>query len=241
MELVLFEHKDFCVINKPPGMLMHGLRSRPADHAKTVAGIMGKRYPEIMRVGDDPVLRPGIVHRLDRETSGVVVVARSQYFFEYFKRLLMRHEVEKQYRGIVIGRVEGSGVINAPIGLIPGTTRRSVRGSRLKMVKEAVTEYEAMRCFTTSFGVFTELRLRPRTGRTHQLRIHCASIHHPILGDALYGPKRPELAAPRQMLHAESIEFSLEDGNRVRFEAELPADFQAVLEKLENSKGISNG
>ncbi len=193
-------------------------------------------YPAVRKVGDDPS-RPGIVHRLDRETSGVLVAAKTQAFFEYLKRLFQAHSVEKTYLALAYGEVKKSGVVDRPIGLRAGTVKRSVSARRMKMVKEAVTEYQPLKVFLGKGNdgkpeIFTFVRLTPRTGRTHQLRVHMASIGHPVAGDALYGRKGNPLGLPRHFLHAESISFSLPGGRRVRFDAELPDDLKHVIDGL---------
>jgi len=180
------------------------------------------------------------VHRLDRDTSGVLLVARTQPFFEYMKRLFQAHEVEKTYLALVHGRVKGPGVINTPIGLRAGSVKRSVRARHMKMVKEAITEYRPLKVFERLGGgeLFTLVELTPRTGRTHQLRVHLASIGHPVVGDALYGVKGNPLGLPRHFLHAESIAFSLPaqaglpNGKRMRFDAELPDDLKYIVDGL---------
>lgn len=239
---IIYEDEDFIGISKPAGILVHPIRSKVASNGasrtarnesdETVADWISERYPETRTVGDDPVSRPGIVHRLDKETSGVLVVAKNQPAFEYLKGLFQRHGVVKKYVALVHGKLEGSGVIDAPIGLKPGTVKRSVRARNMKMVKEAVTEYRPLEAFEKDGQFFTLLELAPRTGRTHQLRVHLASIHHPVVGDSLYGPKKTPLRVPRQFLHARSLEFTKPDGGRLRIEAELPADLQKIIDNL---------
>ncbi len=237
---VIHATKDYVAFNKPAGMLVHGIKGfeeRTAGH--TVADRAVKDYPEISRVGDDPATRPGIVHRLDKDTSGVIVIARNQAFFSFMKHLFQNHQVKKTYLALVNGRLLGKGVVDLPIGLKPGTVKRSTRARDMKMVKEAVTEYEVVKVYQKSVlegrgaTYYSLVRVTPRTGRTHQIRVHLASIGHPIVGDTLYGPKANGLGLERQFLHAESIEFSTPDGNRVRLEAELPPELQKVIDALE--------
>jgi 23S rRNA pseudouridine1911/1915/1917 synthase len=240
---VIYEDKDFLVVNKPAGLTAHGVRISEKRHVAsdkeekepTLVDWLLKRYPEIKTVGDDPVQRPGIVHRLDKDTSGVMVVARNQASFDYLKSLFARHEVVKTYRAVVLGvPKKGIGTIDAPIGILTGSTRRSVRSA--KMAKEAVTEYKVLRQVASDRGqgLFSLLEVRPKTGRTHQIRVHLASVGHPILGDPLYGTKVSRSSAPRLMLHALSLEFMASDGKKMRFEVEPPKEFTRL------ERGIGN-
>jgi len=230
MVSVIYEDRDIIGLSKPAGTLTH--KTAKNEEEETVADWLVARYPEVKNVGDAPQIRPGLVHRLDKETSGVLVVARNQKTFEHLKKLFQEHKVVKKYIALVRGKVEKGGVINAPIGLKPGTVKRSARARKMKMVKEAVTEYKPLKIFEKNGEFFTLLELTPRTGRTHQLRVHLASIHHPIVGDALYGPKKNSLGLTRQFLHAESIEFTRQDGGRLRLAADLPRDLQEVIDSF---------
>jgi len=155
-----------------------------------------------------------------------MIVPRSQEYFEYAKALFKNHEVKKIYLAVVAGAPQKKeGTIDAPIGIRNGTMKRSTRSA--KMAKSAVTSYKALKTFEAPDArgepaTFSLLEVSPTTGRTHQIRVHLASIGHPIVGDALYGPKRQPPWAARLMLHARSIEFPKEDGHRARFDAEVP-------------------
>ncbi len=206
-------------------MLVHPARTAGGGRTEgvTLTDELLKRYPEIKNVGDDPELRPGIVHRLDKETSGIILVARDHEYFEYLNSLFQKHEIKKTYLALVVGTPkEKKGIIDAPIGIRNGTMKRSTRSS--KMAKEAVTEYRVLKTFSdkVSSQSFSLLEVSPKTGRTHQIRVHFASIGHPILGDRLYGSKKQPDWATRLMLHALSIEFTTADGKRLKFEAEPP-------------------
>ena len=226
---VIYEDENFLAINKPAGLLVHAVRSKEHGKESTVVDWLLARYPEIKTVGDDPAERPGIVHRLDKDTSGVMLVAKNQKTFEYLKSLFQKREVQKTYLALVWGTLKTkSGVINAPIGIRSGSVKRSVRSE--KMAKEAVTEWRVVKLFDSGYSL---LEVKPKTGRTHQIRVHLASIGHPVVGDRLYGRRRvinnsitnDPTADNRLMLHALSIEFTAPDGKRTRLEAEPPASF----------------
>lgn len=229
---VILEEDDFVVLNKPAGVLVHATHGYDAQ-APTVVDFILKKYPEVRFVGDDPDTRPGIVHRLDKDTSGVLVVARTKEFFLHLKQLFQKSMVRKTYCALVWGRVPLEGVINMPIGLKSGSVKRSGRAKNMKMIKEAVTEYATISRFTRDGEDFSFVRVFPKTGRTHQIRVHFLEIHHPIVGDQLYGKKKNPWDLERQFLHAESIEFPMPDGRRFRVEAELPDDLKRILEKAE--------
>jgi len=232
---VIYEDENFIGLSKPAGMLLHETVKSKEQIAKsegTLVDWLVKNYPEVKNVGDAPQVRPGIVHRLDKETSGVLVVARNQKSFEYLKKLFQEHKIIKKYIALVHGRLEGNGVINAPIGLKPGTVKRSIRAKNMKMVKEAVTEYKSLKNFEKDGEFFTLVELTPKTGRTHQLRVHLASISHPVVGDILYGPKSNSLGMKRQFLHANSLEFVNQEGTRLRLEAGLPRELEETLSAL---------
>lgn len=229
---IIFENDDFLVVNKPAGLMVHAARvsaRRAADAARvaepTLVDWLIVRYPEIKNVGDDPALRPGIVHRLDKATSGVMLVARTQGSFERLKKLFQEHRIRKTYYALVSGVPKNKvGIIDAPIGIKSGSLKRSVHSH--KMAKPAVTKYSIIKTIEKSGGEKNALlKVNPETGRTHQIRVHLASIGHPIVGDLLYGGKTNAVAASRLMLHAAALAFSDDNGNRFEFEAPLPGGF----------------
>jgi len=225
---IVLEHPEFLAVNKFPGLLVH---PTPVSREKTLSDFLAEKYPEIRGVGDDPGARPGIVHRLDRDTSGILIVARTQKFFSYLKKMFQNGEVKKTYLALVHGRMEEKGSVDLPIGLKSGTTKRSTRGNP-KMVKPARTQYELAKEFDMPSGAYSLVRLFPKTGRTHQLRVHMNAIHRPVVGDQMYGKQENPWGVKRQLLHAESIEFPSPDGSRMRLEADVPEDFRRVLESL---------
>lgn len=244
---VIFENRDFVVIDKPAGLMVHPARvsARRRKHGKSGAGDEGnaraaeptltawlvERYPEIKIVGDDPAMRPGIVHRLDKATSGVMVVARTQASFERLKRMFQERRIQKTYLAVVEGiPKKRNGTIDVPIGIKSGSLKRSVHSS--KMAKPAVTDYSVVKAVAGDDGKeYAVLKVSPKTGRTHQIRVHLASIGHPIVGDPLYGRKRPKMkdakppAPIRLMLHAGMIAFSDGAGGRFEFDVPPPPDF----------------
>lgn len=243
---VILEDSEFIAVNKPAGVLVHktiaGGRLGAKNEGLILADWVKERYPEIGSVGESPVDRPGIVHRLDRETSGVVVVARTQAFFEDLKKQFQEHTIKKVYIALVRGHVaKDRGKIDMPIGLKPGTTKRSVTARTMKMVKEAITNYEVIERFDLSFDPVgdqkeaTLLKIEPETGRTHQIRVHLAAMGNPVVGDALYGPKADIYGLGRHFLHASSLEFSA-SGRRVKVEADLPPELSALLDALRSRR-----
>ncbi|MCP6720408.1 MAG: RluA family pseudouridine synthase [Patescibacteria group bacterium] len=233
---VVYEDNNFVAVNKPAGMLVHGRgnsKSQVADREETLVSWLLRHYPKIKNVGDDPHERPGIVHRLDKDTSGILIVALNQKTFNYLKKLFQEHRIKKTYIALVYGKLKGKGVIDAPIGLKSGTIKHSVRAKSMKMVKDAITEYRVIKHIEKNGKSFTLVSLIPKTGRTHQLRVHMNYIHHPVVGDTLYGPKNNTLGLKRQFLHAASIEFPLPGGSRIRLEADLPEELKKITDKAE--------
>jgi 23S rRNA pseudouridine1911/1915/1917 synthase len=225
---VIYKDEGLLALVKPAGLLVHAAR---ADGEPTLTDWLRANYPEVKNVGDDPETRPGLVHRLDKDTSGIMLVARKQEDFEYLKGLFKGKGIRKTYLALAWGHAEEErGTITAPIGIKSGTTKRSVRSD--KMVKPAETDYEVVKQAVApeDADIQTSLfKVMPRTGRTHQIRVHLASIGHPIVGDPLYGPRKPRLAAPRLMLHAAVLEFERHPGKRLRLEAAPDTAFTDFL------------
>lgn len=243
---IIYEDKDFLAVNKPAGLLVHKVTSgkRQETSEPTLVDWILKNYPEIKGVGDpvklpngnygasDPA-RPGIVHRLDKETSGVMLVAKDQKTFEYLKDLFKEHKIKKIYLALVWGEPKDRhGIIDKPLGIKSGTIKRTIHSD--KMAKEAVTEYRVLKHIefpresaSSPRQSATLLEVFPKTGRTHQIRVHLASIGHPVVGDTLYGSKTANLKpqTSRLMLHALALEFTAPDGRRMKLEADLPKEF----------------
>lgn len=231
---IIYQDENLAAVNKPAGLLIHKTAAAGGENEKTLVDWLVKKFPEIKAVGDDPKIRPGIVHRLDKDTSGVIVVAKNQKYFDYLKNLFQGRGVKKTYLALVWGEPKTkSGTINKAISLKAGTTKRTVHEG--KMEKEAVTEYRVIKSFKEKGGkgegeeeIFSLLEVCPQTGRTHQIRVHLASIGHPIVGDSLYGKKENPFGLERQFLHAGSLEFGLASGSRIKLEADLPDDLAKI-------------
>ena len=225
---VLYEDADVLAIDKPAGMVVH---PAPGVRRGTLVNALAHRFGALADAGDPA--RPGIVHRLDRDTSGVLLVARTPAALEALARQFRERTLEKRYVALVRGRLGApAGTIDRPIGRHPRARQRmSVRSRR---GRSALTRWSVVERFPGA----TLLRLTPETGRTHQLRVHLAALGHPILGDRVYGRRAsgmPEAAAgfPRQALHAEEIRFTHPaSGARVVVRAPLPADLEDLLAAL---------
>ncbi len=233
---IILETNDYLIINKPSGLMVHadGRSDKP-----TLTDWIIKKYPEIKGVGEDMVFdeneidRPGIVHRLDEETSGVLIVAKNKESFEYFKKLFSDREIEKEYHAFVWGHFkESSGVVDEPIGRNKNDFRQrhAGRGSRGE-TKEAVTKWQAINQFEDEQGgQFSFMHLFPKTGRTHQLRVHMKFLQRPVVSDSLYAPSKPEaLGFSRVALHARKISFVDQTGQKIEVEAPYPIDFETAI------------
>ncbi len=233
----LFENKDVVVVNKPAGLVVH---SDGKTKEPNLCDWILENYPASSQVGEPLVLkdgreinRPGIVHRLDRETSGVLIIAKNQKSFLNLKQQFKNREVKKIYKTFVWGVMkEDEGEINRPIGRSKKDFRlwSAQRGMRGK-IREAITEYKVLQ----KNNEFSFLEINLKTGRTHQIRVHMKSFNHPVVGDKLYAPKRDfALGFERVALHAFSIEFLSLDGEKIKVEASSPADFEKALNLLRN-------
>ena len=222
---VVYEDADLVVVDKPAGLVVHPGAGQPAG--TLVHGLLA-RYPEIRTVGQAD--RPGIVHRLDKGTSGLLLVARSQPAYEALVAMLSARRVDRRYRALVWGEPDApTGLVDAPIGR---STRDRTRMAVTVRGREARTGYEVVRAYHEPVDV-TELRLRLETGRTHQIRVHLAAIGHPVVGDARYGGARQSLPLDRPFLHAEAVALDHPvTGAPLAFTSPLPADLAAVLAGL---------
>ena len=251
---ILYEDENILAVNKPAGISVH---SDGKTKEETVADFILTQYPELVSVGEpmkieykgESILlpRPGIVHRLDKETSGVLLVAKNQQTFDLLKEQFHNHTIQKIYHAFTYGWIPDPkaslamgkrGIISAPIGRSPIDIRAwtAGRGAR-EPIREAVTEYSILQHFTDTDEEkppqehrFTYVELYPKTGRTHQIRVHLRYINFPIVSDPLYsGTKEKALGMDRLALHASKITFRLSNGDIKTVEAPFPVDFEKVL------------
>jgi 23S rRNA pseudouridine1911/1915/1917 synthase len=239
---VVFEDESILVVDKPAGTQVHPARNAThsvaggpsaVEKTGTVANWLVARYPAIAQIGEDP-MRPGIVHRLDKNTSGLLVVAKTQEAFEALKRLFAHRKVTKTYLALVHGHIDPKeGVIDTPIARAATLRKQSVATENTRTrgtVRQALTEYSVLERYPD----FDFVEARPKTGRMHQIRVHLASIGHPVVGDFLYGTKitrAQDKALSRHFLHAHKLSFTLFDRD-YSFESPLPPDLQALLRTL---------
>lgn len=231
---LLAETEDFLILNKPAGLSMHPVRK---GQRGTLTDWLYTHYPQLSGVGESEE-RPGMVHRLDKDTSGIVVIAKHIRSFTALKSLFQERTIRKQYLALVYGNLKSpAGTIDTPLGRVKGSIRRaSPIGKRSfgGLLRSAVTEYS----LHTRYPQYDLLSVEPKTGRTHQIRVHLASLGHPVVGDRLYRFKehrKDSLVPPHQLLHAEKLSFTL-FGKKYRFEAPLPGYFRDSLSVLNLTK-----
>jgi 23S rRNA pseudouridine1911/1915/1917 synthase len=242
---IVFENADIVVIDKPANLVVHPGAGHKQD---TLSNALIARHPEIAQVGDPA--RPGIIHRLDEDTSGLIVAAKTQAGFDYMKNLFLTREVEKEYITLVHGVPEKMhGFINEPIERASTHVKMKVGSG-----KEAKTEYRILQTNeqnppndpgpeagtppgnapSGAIDKMALLRVKLHTGRTHQIRVHMAHIGHPVVGDQLYGghfKKADATLISRQFLHAAQLKFKLPDGTLLDLSSELPEDLREALKK----------
>ena len=267
---ILYEDKDILVIEKPSGITVHpDGRQTSGKKEEFITDWVLKNYPKTKDVGESmffegaEIKKPGIVHRLDRETSGVLLLAKTKKAYEFLKEQFQNREIKKTYVTVVEGWMrEDRGVINKSIGRSPSDFRRrsAGRGARGEL-KEAITRYKVLKRFTAkisenhtlrhshsvlegqgpsvysedsseyNFQKFTYLEVYPKTGRTHQIRVHMKYLNHPVLCDELYNP---DGACPKKLdrlaLHAKSIEFKNLKGETIKIESPIPKEILNIVE-----------
>jgi 23S rRNA pseudouridine1911/1915/1917 synthase len=246
---ILYEDDDVVAIDKPAGLVVHpdGRTVEP-----TVVDWILAKYPHLKEVGEpltlasgEVIYRPGIVHRLDRDTSGVLLIAKNQVSFQALKAQFQNHGIKKIYNSFVYGEmtVGEEEVIDRPIAKSRKDFRlwSAQRGSRGE-IRDAITNYKVLA--STDSGRsdlgFSYMEVEPQTGRTHQIRVHFKAINHPIICDRLYAPKRkPGLGFERLALHSRSLEFTMANGKRLTIEASLPPDFAAAVKKIGYTEAIA--
>ena len=239
---VLYEDDAVLVINKPSGFVVH---EDGRTKVPTIVQWFLEREPTAKGVGEpgysqagDELDRSGVVHRLDRETSGVLILAKTQTAYEFLKQQFKDREVHKEYRAFVYGRLNDRwGTINRPIGRsAKDARRRSAERGAKGILREAITDFERIAAGEYEDESFSYIKLAPKTGRMHQLRVHLRAIDRPIVGDTLYARKKLEtsnnLQLERLALHAHILEITLPSGEEQRFIAPVPQIFELAAERL---------
>ncbi|MEK7151660.1 MAG: RluA family pseudouridine synthase [Patescibacteria group bacterium] len=234
---IVYEDRDFLIIDKPSGLLTHAVNRE--DKSPSVVSWLLEKYPEIAEVHDEygasvgewVDLRPGIVHRLDKETSGLLLIAKTQPAFNYLKNLFVERKIKKTYVALVYGQLKNkSGIINAPLGKLSGRQTTKVTGTHKLKEKTAITEYRLLK----QYANYSLVEAMPQTGRTHQIRAHLKSIGHPIVCDSLYADKHsvcpPDLN--RLFLHALKLSFVSPSGSAITVETDLPPELENFLKTL---------
>lgn len=226
---IIFEDDNFLVINKPAGLLTHARDEKLFDQETTLVHWLIKKYPAIIKIGDNPKLRPGIVHRLDKETSGVMVIAKTQVAFGHLKKQFSEHLIKKEYYAWVYGKMPSNyGVINFPIGRSEDGGKMAARPNAPiedKNDKTAVTEYEVIKQLPHR----ALIKIMPQTGRTHQIRVHFFALNHPVIGDPMYQSKSYKaIPSERMLLHAHKITFKDLTDEEKTFTAPLPNCFEKL-------------
>lgn len=229
---IIYQDNDFIVINKPAGLQVH-----PSDTEKvnTLTNYLVAKFPEIINVNDDSQeswMRPGIVHRLDKDTSGVMVVARNKETFYKLKEQFADRMVIKNYVAVVYGHLkEKDGTINKSIARAASFKKQKIAQGKTKgLARQAITKYSLIK----RYSEFDFVEAIPKTGRMHQIRVHLSSLGNPIVGDDKYKRKNiiPVKGLNRHFLHAQKIQFNLKN-KEFRFIAELPTDFSSFLASLD--------
>lgn len=226
---IIYEDNDILVVNKQKGLVVHPANGNP--DGTLVNAIMAHCKDSLSGIGGE--LRPGIVHRLDKDTSGLLIIAKNDKAHIQVSEQIKNREVKKTYIALVRGTIaEDEATINMPIG-------RSIKDRKKMAVtkngKEAVTHFKVLNRYTTNKGSYTLLEIKIDTGRTHQIRVHMAEIGHPVIGDSVYSNGKNEFGVEGQCLHAKRLEFVHPiTGKKMKLEAPLPEYFQKIVEQLEN-------
>lgn len=228
---IVYEDDDLIVINKEQGMVVH---PAPGNYNGTLVNALMFYSDRLSSING--IIRPGIVHRIDKDTSGLLVVAKNDFSHNYLSNLLRTHDIKRTYIAIVHGYVNGEGTVNEPLARHPK--------DRFKMAvvaggREAITHYKPIKYYGNAY---TLLGITLETGRTHQIRVHLSYIGHPILGDTIYGAKKEKIKHKGQLLHAKNLKFKHpRDNKMMEFEAELPESYKNILGKLEKMYGGTDG
>lgn len=224
---IIAEYKDFLIINKPAGLTVHRAHSTSTEF--TLADLLLTKYPDLKNVGEHP-LRPGIVHRLDKEVSGIMIVARNNEMFWHLKKQFQARQIKKVYLGLVYGQIsEQTGKIDFKISRSTRSGKMVARPSS-QIGKEASTEYEVIKANQH----YSYLKITPQTGRTHQIRLHLAAIGHPLLGEYLHIPKKLKRFKniDRIFLHAYALGCNDLNNNWQEYKLPLPSNLKKILNSL---------
>ena len=226
---IVYEDNDILVVNKQKGLVVHPANGNP--DGTLVNAIMAHCKDSLSGIGGE--LRPGIVHRLDKDTSGLLIIAKNDKAHIQVSEQIKNREVKKTYIALVRGIIaEDEATINMPIGR---STKDRKKMAVTKNGKEAVTHFKVLNRFTTNKASYTLLEIKIDTGRTHQIRVHMAEIGHPVIGDGVYSNGKNEFGVEGQCLHAKRLEFIHPiTGKEMKLEAPLPEYFQKIIEQLEN-------
>ncbi len=224
---IVYEDSDVAVINKPQGMVVH---PAAGHYSGTLVNALMNNVEDLSSING--VLRPGIVHRLDKNTSGLLIIAKNDLSHSFLSNCLKEHSINRIYYALVEGVVKNDkGVINAPLGR--SEKDRKKRCVTTKNSKEAITNYEVIK----RYKKYTLIKLKLETGRTHQIRVHMKHIGHPVVGDDVYGKEDKKFGLKGQLLHSKSIGFIHPTTKEyLEFDSELPDYFKKVLEKIEKSE-----
>ncbi len=224
---IVYEDSDVAVINKPQGMVVH---PAAGHYSGTLVNALMNNVEDLSSING--VLRPGIVHRLDKNTSGLLIIAKNDLSHSFLSNCLKEHSINRIYYALVEGVVKNDkGVINAPLGR--SEKDRKKRCVTTKNSKEAITNYDVIK----RYKKYTLIKLKLETGRTHQIRVHMKHIGHPVVGDDVYGKEDKKFGLKGQLLHSKSIGFIHPTTKEyLEFDSELPDYFKKVLEKIEKSE-----
>ncbi len=223
---IVYEDGDVCVVNKARGMVVHPAAGHPD---KTLVNALIFRLKDSLS-GINGTLRPGIVHRIDKDTSGLLIVAKNDFAHERLAAQLKDHILSRVYEAVVCGNIKTDrGTVDLPVGRSRTDRKRMAAGGSTLTARDAVTHYEVLE----RFNGYTYIRCRLETGRTHQIRVHMAHIGHPVAGDPVYGPKKDVLKLGGQCLHARELTFlHPRTGEKITVNAPLPEYFAKTLQIL---------
>ncbi len=229
---ILFEDDDLIIVDKPAGMVVHPAAGNYTD--TLVNALMYHCKDNLSSING--IIRPGIVHRIDKDTSGILMVAKNDKAHRELAKQLKEHTLNRRYYAIVYNNfADDTGTVDMPIGRNPKDRKKQsvFENDKKDGVRNAVTHYKVIE----RFGDFTLIECKLETGRTHQIRVHMSYIKHPILGDSTYGPEKNKLGAGRQMLHAYMLGINHPATDKyIEFQSKLPKDFEDVLLKLRKIK-----